>query len=202
MAHIKNPKILKTHFHQSNPTIFQLSFKMYSFQTLLGASATILAILSPTTARLTRKNVQSATACCEEIEDCYTLSGKTDDGLNWCAGSWTGTTNWTQGDADTAKCLTNLHYVQNDKCITKSGSSCDNGDSSPDVAKAYDTFLYGNYQLSSNDSRAIQAAMDAMVGKQIDLDVDAGSDGYIVFSHVADNGSGINGIEVYNSGGC
>lgn len=175
---------------------------MHGFQTLLGASATILAILTPASAGLIKRNLPTATACCEEIEDCYTLSGKTDDGLNWCAGYWAGNTNWTQGDADAAKCLTNLHYVQNDKCITKAGSSCDNGDASPDVVTAYDTFLYGPYQLSSDDSRAVQAAMDALVGRSIDLNADIDSDGYVQFVHVADNGSGINGIEIYNSGSC
>ncbi|KAH7329663.1 hypothetical protein B0I35DRAFT_474237 [Stachybotrys elegans] len=44
-----------------------------------------------------------------------------------CWQNETDTTPWDQGAVDAAKCLTHLHSVQANTCISVSGSTCDNG---------------------------------------------------------------------------
>ncbi|OKL59902.1 hypothetical protein UA08_04962 [Talaromyces atroroseus] len=172
---------------------------MYNFGQILSISALLLA--SATASNVTTKRWET-TACCEEMTDCTTLSGE-QDGLKWCVGYFEGNTEWTQGDSDATQCLTYLHYTQDDKCISKSGSRCDTGGDSPNVAIVDDGFWYGDYQLSSADMSAINAAIQALVGTGIDMSTSqAGDLGTLVFAHVADNGSGINSIEVFNSGSC
>jgi hypothetical protein len=58
-------------------------------------------------------------------------------------------------------------------------------------------------RTENQDSLAIQAAIDdaAATGLSYSTDTSTGP-GYILFSHVADNGSGISGIEIYISDLC
>lgn len=55
----------------------------------------------------------------------------------------------------------------------------------------------GNHQLSEDDRAAIVVAATAASENDFGFSLDAGHP--IAFSHTADNGSGINGIEMYSS---
>jgi len=156
-------------------------------------SAGALAVPSPAVA---------GTACCAKIGDCTTVSGTTDGGLHWCYGYHGGGIEFSNDDGKVAQCLTDLHYKQNSACITTKGSSCDTG-IGPDVVSAHESRLYGNHQLSSDDSLAIQAAIGAAVANGLKWSDDTTKGpGYILFSRVADNGSGIRGMEIYNRNLC
>lgn len=72
---------------------------------------------------------------------------------------------WTQDDANTANCLTNLHFAQNDACISTSGSMC--------AAHAGTSKILNEKtekQLVSYDSFSIQAASQALVGTSVNGD--------------------------------
>ncbi|KAK3669497.1 hypothetical protein LTR78_010644 [Recurvomyces mirabilis] len=145
----------------------------------------------------------AATACCDSSGSCYTKSGTTAGGLNWCYGFQNGQKPWTAGDNGAAKCLVNLHLNQNSACITTAGSSCDDAGNSPEVLCAHSTELFGGYQLDSDDASAIQAAMDdAFASGLMWSDSTAQGPGYVVFTHVADNGSGVKGIQIFNNNLC
>lgn len=118
-----------------------------------------------------------------------------------CYGFQNGLVSFTPADQSVSKCLTNLHFTQDSACITTAGSSCEGPQTT--IVSAHDSMLYGNHQISSDDSLAIQAAMDdaAATGLKWSDDTSNGP-GYINFVHVADNGSGIRGIEIYNRNLC
>jgi hypothetical protein len=77
---------------------------------------------------------------------------------------------WAQRDADVANCLTNLHYVQADVCISVAGSSCDNGYiAAGGRIQNSRLALIGSgtqkhAQISADESSAIQQGYNSLVG--------------------------------------
>ncbi|KAI9658811.1 MAG: hypothetical protein M1831_003837 [Alyxoria varia] len=77
---------------------------------------------------------------------------------------------FTAKDADVAKCLTNLHYVQPDKCISVKGSSCDNGyiESGGRLQNAL-LLVVGAHDgpITADQSLQYQSGIDALIGRKI-----------------------------------
>lgn len=145
---------------------------------------------------------RAATACCASRTDCNTVSGTNSHGDHWCYGYWSGNKVFSQAEADVSKCLSNLHHESGYKCISVAGSRCAQN---TDIFTGYDARLYDNSKFSDATNRAIKSAIQAAVGQKFDPKSDVGSDGYIEFSHVADNGSGIRAMQIYttaNKVGC
>lgn len=145
---------------------------------------------------------RAGTACCVSRTSCNTVSGTTSGGQHWCYGYWSGNKKFTQAEAGVAKCLSNLHHESGYKCISVAGSRCAKN---TDIFTGYDERLYDNTKFSDATNKAIKAAIQAAVGQKFDPKNDIRGDGYISFSHVADNGSGIRGMKIYttaNKVGC
>lgn len=103
------------------------------------------------------------------------------DGASWVA--YTGANTdyaFTQDDATTANCLVNLHFTQDDACISVAGSECaaKAGTSKILNARASNQFNDGPAdgwkRLTSDDSDAIQAAISAMVRSNVNSSPDRG----------------------------
>ena len=115
-------------------------------------------------------------ACLSIPDYCYSNTGKTSDGLDWITTtSGNGKYLFTQNDADVANCLVNLHYTQNTRCISVGSSSCQgkvttskiqNSKSINPTAGAIGE-LTGTKQITAAQSRAIQAAVQSLVGTQV-----------------------------------
>ncbi|KFY07968.1 hypothetical protein V492_06662 [Pseudogymnoascus sp. VKM F-4246] len=139
---------------------------------------------------------QTGTSCCVAGTGCTTVSGTAPTGQKWEYCWYSGNNKYGVAEAVVTGCLTRLHASQNSACISADGSGCaDNSLSVVQVARS--TFLWGNYQLSEDDKQAIFAAGNAAEAAGVMFSLDGGHS--IVFSHVADNGAGINGIEMYGS---
>lgn len=97
------------------------------------------------------------------------------DGSTWLAQTYSDQYNpaeyiWVQDDANTANCLINLHYMQGDGCISVKGSSCEATAGSSKILNAR-----VGMQLSGDDSSSLQAASSAIVGSNVNSNMD-GSD--------------------------
>ena len=75
---------------------------------------------------------------------------------------------WQQNDTNTLNCLTNLHFTQDDDCVSVKGSECEAGAGTSKILNARTLS-----QLSSQNSKAIQVAISALVGAT----VNSGEDG-------------------------
>lgn len=106
----------------------------------------------------------------------YRVSRRTDDQiqLQLCYdNSTTGGLFIAQRDIDVLNCLTNLHYIQGDSCISVKGSSCDNGyvsgggriDNLRILALGDGTS--DRLKISSDQSRAFQAGWNSLLGQNI-----------------------------------
>lgn len=91
-----------------------------------------------------------------------------------CYDNGTGSNIWAQRDIDVANCLTNLHYVQNDACISTAGSECDNGyiDAGGLIQnlRIIDVFGSGDGETGSNQitgsqSSALQMGFNGLLGQ-------------------------------------
>lgn len=108
------------------------------------------------------------TCCDNELSTCRLIAGKTTDGLLFNACYTPGTSMFYDFDATVANCIINLHYTQADACISVAGSVCGQG---------YGGGLMTGFvswrtatKLSADQSRAIQAAANALVGTSVSYD--------------------------------
>jgi len=92
------------------------------------------------------------------------------DGSSWVASTGAeGDYAFIQDDATAANCLVNLHFTQDDACISLAGSECaaNAGTSKILNVRAMNQGTDGPFdgwrRLTSDDSAAIQAAISAMV---------------------------------------
>ncbi|KAJ5091617.1 hypothetical protein NUU61_006487 [Penicillium alfredii] len=119
------------------------------------------------------QKIFGSSAPCAEYFDGEFMAGTDQDGapLPWAHCYVEGDQNFTQQDADVAKCLTNLHYVQEDTCISVKGSMCDNGylDGGGRIQNTQLSLLY-DAQLTADQSSAMQYAIQSMVGTNIRTD--------------------------------
>ncbi|KAJ5272594.1 hypothetical protein N7478_007719 [Penicillium angulare] len=76
---------------------------------------------------------------------------------------------FTQADADAANCLVNLHYTQDDACISIKGSMCEDGYDGM-LQNARMSYISGPYQISSDESISFQGAINKMVGAKMRTD--------------------------------
>ena len=134
----------------------------------------------------------SPPGCCDGYDenDCYSTKGTADSGDDWelCFGK--GDYVWLQDDANTANCLTNLHYTQDDACISVAGSSCEAGKGTSKILNAQVSYIIGSKQIDSADSDAIQSASNALVGSSVDSGSDL--DGGVTLAHAGQNGEYVN----------
>lgn len=119
------------------------------------------------------------TPCCG-ISDytCVTIYGHAPSGDPWAICYDSGDDDFLQEDADASDCLTNLHYVQSDQCITVAGSSCAY---SGGIMNGYVAYLggtqasqmgqgamsgtaAGQWDISASESATIQSAINRFVG--------------------------------------
>lgn len=146
----------------------------------------------------------AGTACCTNQGDCSTISGTTDDGLHWCYGYHEGDIKFGDAALDVGRCMVNLHFTQDVRCISVAGSPCEGRQTK--ITAVQEGHWQGSNQLSAESSRAIQAAMQAAHDNGLSYsDDELIGPGFLEFAHVADNGGGIAGVDVFtkdNPYGC
>lgn len=92
--------------------------------------------------------------------------------------------------------MVNLHYTQDVRCTTVAGSAYEGRQSK--ITAVQEGHWQGSNKLSVESSRAIQAAMQAAHDNGLSYNDDEQiGPGFLEFAHVADNGGGIAGIDVF-----
>lgn len=103
-----------------------------------------------------------------ECQDCVAMWGTstTSTGGNWDTCWAPGDYLWTEDDTEVTKCLIDLHYQQQTKCISVQGSSCEKVKGESKILNAEMDAL-GAPQLTSGASRGMQAGAEAMIGMEV-----------------------------------
>ncbi|KFY77002.1 hypothetical protein V499_03522 [Pseudogymnoascus sp. VKM F-103] len=144
------------------------------------------------------RNAVTGTACCVGGTGCNSVSGTAPTGQTWEYCWYSGNEKFTAAEKDMTTCLTGLHTSQNSACISGEGSPCANGNSL--LQAAQNTMLWGNHQLSEDDRLAIvDAAIAASENGDFSYSLNPDAGDHLTFTHTAENGSGINGIEMYGN---
>lgn len=103
------------------------------------------------------------------------------DGSSWVA--YTGASTdyaFVQDDANTARCLVNLHFTQDTGCISLAGSECEANAGTSRILnvgawnQGNDGPADGWKQLTGDDSATIQAGIQAMVGGNVNSSPNSG----------------------------
>lgn len=116
--------------------------------------------------------LQTLTCCDGWLDSCLFNAGTTKDGHGLQSYFIPGKERIIDADVDMMKCIIDLHYRQPDKCIDIKGSHCGNGYGGGLMkgkikwlrTKAIDP----QYQISDEESRALQAAAESMRNLTID----------------------------------
>lgn len=105
--------------------------------------------------------------CCDDAAGCLTKAGTNDRNETWQACYGAGSYLWLQGDTDKGKCLTNLHWTQDDSCISNKGSECEAWGPESKMLNAKVSYKMGDKKISSEASLAMQDALQHMVNLKI-----------------------------------
>ena len=107
--------------------------------------------------------------CCHDFpdNDCWAGTGKADSGDDWGRCYSIGNYLWLEDDSAAANFLINLHFTQNNICISVAGSSCEVGKGTSKILNPQVSFRWGNEQISSASSWATQATSYAIMSSTV-----------------------------------
>ena len=112
--------------------------------------------------------------CCDgegASDMCRINAGTSKTGHKWMACYAEGEQPVTKKDIDAMKCIIDLHYRQDDRCIDIKGSHCATTYGLiGNLQRGQMSYLMGPYNISAVDSTTLQAAADSMEGIKIDYD--------------------------------
>lgn len=120
---------------------------------------------------------------------CYTWKGKTADGKHWQICYKKGDHVLSQGEADVAKCLTDLHVAQATTCIDTKDTKCEvEGGVTPDIKRAQIGGFAKDVKINADTGEVIKFALDEAVKEKLyfrksKLD-------WLVLARTSDNGNG------------
>lgn len=92
---------------------------------------------------------------------------------------------WAQDDVNVANCLINLHYTQDDACISVAGSECEQYAKGSMIINSW--VGASAYRFNADDSDTLQAASTAFLGTKFSTTSYEASGGEVTFSRVGQN---------------